>query len=241
MIKNIIKNLSKFNVFRDVKTFSILYFTLLIIHILLKLTDIDMFITSIISKPWFLISLILFFYINSEDKKSKPFKLMLFGLIAYWLGDISLIFLKNILFFNLGIFFFIIGKLLYCIRFSNKREFNIVKIIPYIILCFCYMLFLMNFLYISLGVYFFPVLFYFFLTMIVGLFAFLRQYEVDKKSFLLVFIGVLLSFVSDSVAIIQAFYNQLLITRLSMVVMAFYGVSQFLIVTGILIEKKKAT
>jgi len=241
IFKNVNKKWASSSIFNNVRSFGILYFTLLSIHILLKLTNIDLFITSLISKPWFLISLILFFYINSEDKTSKSFKYMLFGLFAYLVGDTSLIFLENVIFFNLGVVFFIIGKLFYCLRFSNKKEFNVVKIWPYVLLCFCYMFFLMSFIYISLDEYFFPMLLYLFLTMIVGLFAFLRQYEVGRNSFLLVFVGVLFSFVADSVALIQAFYNQILMTRLSMVVMFFYGISQFLIVIGIIREQKKTS
>ncbi len=237
ILKSIHKTLSKLSFFKGIKLFSVFYFTLLLIHILLKNLNLDPFVASLISKPWFLLFLIVFYIINAEFKNTRDFRLMLLALFAFWLGDMALIFVENKLFFNLGILFFIIGKLIYSMRFANTKDFRLIKIIPFMLLCFFYMIFLMNFLHLSLGDYFFPVLFYLFLSMIVGLFAFLRQYEVDRRSFLLVFIGVLCSFVSDSVSIIQAFYNQLFITKFN-VVMIFYSLSQYLIVLGILFEKK---
>ncbi len=229
---------SKRSIFTNIKAFSVLYFVLLLLHLVLKALDIKPLVSSLITKPWFLIFLIIFYINHAANRKAKDFKLILLALVAFWLGDMALIFVENTIFFNLGILFFIFGKLLYGIRFSNTKDFQIQKIFPFLLLCFFYIVFMMNFLHLSLGDYFFPVLLYLFLSMIVGLFAFLRQYEVDKRSFLLVFIGVLCSFVSDSVSILEAFYHQILITKFN-IVMLFYAISQYLIVMGIVLEKKK--
>jgi len=220
--------------FTQEKKFRLLYFSLIFIHVAIKFFYTEVWV-SIVSKQWFLTALIIFFYINSRSKTNKDFKWTFLGLVAFWLGDFFLIFLENELFFNLGLVFFIIGKLFYCIRFSNKKDFKIIKIIPFILGCFFYIIFLMSFLLDTLDSYFSPIIIYIFITTIVGLFAFLRQYEVNKKSFILVFLGVLCSFVSDSLSFMFAFYNQVYISKFSGVII-FYSISQYLIVTGILSE-----
>jgi len=220
--------------FTQEKKFRLLYFSLVIMHIGIKYFNKDIWVT-LLTKQWFLAALITFFYMNSKSRTNKSFKWMLLGLTAFWIGDFFLIFLEQQLFLNLGLAFFIIGKLSYSIRFTNKKDFKISKIIPFILGCFFYIIFLMSFLLDSLDGYFSPIIAYIFITTIVGLFAFLRQYEVNKKSFILVFIGVLFSFVSDSLSFVYAFYNQFYLSKFSFVIL-FYSISQYLIVTGILKE-----
>ncbi len=223
------------SIFTEEKKFRIFYFFLLSLHLIVNYLAPNVYFLYI-TKQLFLSALIIYFFVNSKFRNSKPFKIMLLGLSSFWLGDLSLSFFNNKILLNLGILFFIVGKLFYCIRFSNNKEFKFSKIMPYVTICFFYMVFLMTFLLDHLENQFFSVLIYLFITITVGLFAFLRQYEVNRISFLVVFIGVLFSFISDSVSIINTFYNDIYVTKYSVVVI-FYSFSQYLIVNGVLIEK----
>jgi len=190
------------------------------------------------TKPFVMLSIIIFYVINNNETSKKKYRFMLVALIAFFLGDFLLIFFDNTCLYIWGLLLFIIGKLNYVARFSNQRDFNLIKLVPFLIACFLYMSFIMFFVLNNLKAFFIPAMLYLFATMIVGLFAILRKGAVSEKSFNLVFIGILLGIICDSISIFQSFYDENFgYHKIS--VMLTYGFSQYFIVSGIIEETKE--
>lgn len=96
----------------------------------------------------------------------------------------------------------------------------------------------MNLIYDNLHQLFLPVMIYFFASIIVLQFAFLRKDDVNRLSYLLVFIGTILCIVSDSVTALKTFYIPNFAYE-KITIMLFYGIGQYLIVFGITKEVKQ--
>lgn len=88
----------------------------------------------------------------------------------------------------------------------------------------------------NLGSSLIPVLVFLFVTLIAVQFAFLRRYAVNNKSFVLVMAGILLLLGADTSAVLSRFYNRFPYQEVA--TMLLYGLSQFLIVLGLVHEKK---
>lgn len=217
--------------------FSILYFSILIIDIIVKL-GLDTIPFRFITKPLVLISLVFFYWINANEKSKRKFVFMILALFFFLLGDIFLIFKDVSLLFLLGMLGFILGKLFYTFRFSNPHDFKLVRLLPIVVFCFVYIFIVLNIIYDNLGEYFFPVLIYLFVAMLTLQFAYLRKSGVDKKSYLIVGVGILFSVFADSIAVLAQFYRHNFLYDY-VTVMLFYGISQYLIVMGIIEEKVK--
>jgi len=189
------------------------------------------------SKSLLLIVLLYYFILNNKASSKKNNKLIIYALIAFLIGD-ALITAGNYsrLYLIYGVVCFAIGKIFYGIRFSNKKDFNILKLVPFLLFCFTYMCFVMMIVYHSLGSYFIPVLLYLFIVMLTAQFAYLRQYEVNKSSYVLVLIGVIFSMFSDSITILKEFYDSSIAYN-QYTIMLFYAFSQYFIIVGITKEK----
>ncbi|QRM89907.1 hypothetical protein FG167_11920 [Lacinutrix sp. WUR7] len=217
--------------------FSILYFSILIIDIIVKF-GLDAIPFRFITKPLIVVSLVLFYWMNSNEKSKRNFVFMVLALFFFLLGDIFLIFKDVSLLFSLGMLGFIFGKLFFTFRFSNQNDFKLVRLLPVVIFCFVYIFVVLNIIYDNLGDYFIPVLVYLFVAMLTLQFAYLRKSGVDTKSYLSVGIGILFSVVADSVAVLAQFYeNNFFYDKVTVIL--FYGISQYLIVMGIIEEKAK--
>jgi len=224
-------------IFKNKLYFSVLYFSILIIDILVKL-GLDTIPFRFITKPLIVISLVVFYWINAKEKSKKKFVFMILALIFFLLGDVFLIFKDVSLLFSLGMLGFILGKLFYAFRFSNQNDFKLVRLLPIVVFCFVYIFVVLNIIYDNLGEYFFPVLIYLFVAMLTLQFAYLRKSGVDTKSYLTVGIGILFSVMADSIAVLAQFYQDNFFYDYITVIL-FYGISQYLIVIGILEEKVK--
>ncbi|WP_055442352.1 lysoplasmalogenase family protein [Lacinutrix himadriensis] len=217
--------------------FSILYFSILIIDIIVKL-GLDTIPFRFITKPLIVVSLVFFYWINNNEKSKRKFVFMVLALFFFLLGDIFLIFKDVSLLFSLGMLGFILGKLFFTFRFSNQNDFKLVRLLPIVVFCFVYIFVVLNIIYDNLGGYFIPVLTYLFVAMLTLQFAYLRKSGVDAKSYLTVGIGILFSVVADSVAVLAQFYeNNFFYDKVTVIL--FYGISQYLIVMGIIEEKVK--
>ena len=181
MIKHIIKN-----ILTDFTYFSIVFFTFLALDIFVKL-QLDAMPYRYISKSIVLLLLILFFIKNHKEKSRKHFRFMILALICFLVGDWLLIETKNTTLFASGMMFFIFGKLFYVLRFSHQRDFRLSRLFPFLVICFLYIAGLMNLIYDNLHQLFIPVMIYFFASIIVLQFAFLRKDDVNGLSYLLVF------------------------------------------------------
>lgn len=183
-----------------------------------------------------LIGLLLFFYLHNEqeDEKKKMY-LVVTAICCFIVGDFFMINGESKSFLVTGVFFFAIAKVLYSIRFLNKKDFNILKLIPFLLFCFTYMTSVMLLVYNNLGSYFLPVLVYLFIVMLTAQFAYLRKGEVNNSSYWLVLIGVILSMFSDSINILKEYYDPNIAYN-NYTIMFFYGASQYFIVTGLVRE-----
>ena len=180
-------------------------------------------------------TLIVFFLFNNTEQNKRRFYLICIGFCCFLLGDILLILFKIQSLYITGLFSFIAGKLFYAFHFSNQRDFKLRRLIPFLLICFIYMVVILNLIYNNLGMFFFPTLIYLFASMVLALFAYLRKDDVNYTSYILVLLGVLTFVICDTIGVLQSFYDENLPYH-EITVMLFYGISQYLIVLGIVKE-----
>ncbi len=224
------------NIFKNTSYFTIIFLSILTIDIVVKLFF-DAFPYRFVSKALVMSSLIVYYLISQNEPIKKRFLFMSLALSCFFLGDFFLILYENATLYIIGMLCFVFGKLFYVFRFSNQKDFSMVRLIPFLALCFIYIFVLMKFVYSNLSVFFFPVMIYLFSSLLVALFAFLRKDAVSYKSYVLVIIGVFFAVLSDSIGVLQSFYNENLAYH-EITIMLFYGLSQYFIVVGIIEENK---
>ncbi len=212
---------------------------ILFADILVKLY-LEVFPYRFVSKPLIMISLIVFYVINQKEDSRRQFNLMCIALSSFLIGDVLLIAYEINILYIIGVLLFIVGKLFYIFRFSNQRDFNLLRLIPFFGVCFIYMIVIMLLVMENLGNFLIPILIYLFACLMLILFAFLRKDEVDRSSYLFVLIGVVLAIICDSIIVLQSFYNPE-IPYHKVLIMLIYGTSQYLIVRGIVDEGKSKT
>ena len=191
-----------------------------------------------ISKPLVMLSLFCFYYLNSSESNKNKYLFMCFGIFCFLAGDILLIDHLNKVSFIIGISLFMVGKILYSLKFSNNHDFKTSKLIPFLFLCFVYMFVLFKFIFDGLKGLFIPILLYFFVTLVMAQMIFLRKGSVSQKSYILGLIGVVLLILGETIAAIKLFYKN--IPYQDILNMLFYGLSQLLLVYSVVVEKKKS-
>ena len=223
-------------IFKNILRFSILYIALYIIDAFFKNNE-ALYIYRYISKTVLGLSLLLFYLFNTNQKDFKKKRLVIAALCLFVIGDFVFITgnYGNMMHFVAAAIFFIFAKICYSVRFLNNEDFNISKLIPFLLFCFAYMSIIMYLVYTNLGKYFIPLLLYLFVAMLLLQFAYLRRTEVNANSFWLVMIGVVAFMIADSINILKIFYNPLIAYN-KITVMFFYCLAQYLIVLGILKE-----
>lgn len=161
---------------------------------------------------------------------------MLIALVSFFIGDILIINHENIVFIGLGLFFFSIGKIFFCLKFSHKHDFKVSRLIPFTLAIFAYVIFLIGYLFDSLENFLIPALISFFLTMLMFQFAYLRKGVFNKKSYSNVIIGIILYTLSEGLMAIKTFKTDLIFQDL--LIMMFYGTGMYFIVYGVVREKE---
>lgn len=190
----------------------------------------------LLSKPWILLLLIGYFYYHNTSRFNKKQALMLIALVSFFIGDILIINHENIVFIGLGLFFFSIGKIFFCLKFSHKHDFKVSRLIPFTLAIFAYVIFLIGYLFDSLENFLIPALISFFLTMLMFQFAYLRKGVFNKKSYSNVIIGIILYTLSEGLMAIKTFKTDLIFQDL--LIMMFYGTGMYFIVYGVVREKE---
>jgi hypothetical protein len=221
--------------FKNKINFTIVFVSILIIDLVIK-DNLDSIFFRYLSKSLIMISLIIFYLVHQKEKQKRNLYFMSAALFSFLLGDIFLINYEEVIFYILGVFLFILGKLFYVFRFSNQKDFKLLDLLPFFGLSFIYMFFIMHLVIDNLGSFLIPVFIYLFICLMLMLFAFLRWNEVNRESYILVTVGVFLSVINDSVTVLQSFYDPNIIPHYDIFVMLVYGVSQYLIVLGIIKE-----
>ncbi|AUC81004.1 lysoplasmalogenase [Lacinutrix sp. Bg11-31] len=213
------------------------YFSILFIDLLCKLY-LDPIPYRYITKSLLMILLIVFYLknYNKNDKKKHYFTFL--ALFLFWTASVSIINHINNLNFIISMLFFILAKIMYCFRFTNNRDFKISRLVPFLAGGFVFMVSVLSLIYKGLGDFFIPVLIYFFVSLLLCIFAYLRKGDVNTKSYNLVLIAMFFLILSEVIMGVKTYYRPLPFQNIS--VMLFYGIAQFLIVYGILIEVKIA-
>ena len=189
----------------------------------------------IITKTSLTLFLLVFYLVNNKEILKIKYYAVLIALGLFVIGDLFFIFYENPIFFALGLLFFILAKTAYAYRFANNQDFKFKQLLPSLLILFSYMTVIMFLIQDNLGYYFLPALIYLFTSLIVCQFAYLRINAVQKRSFVLVFIGVFFSILSDSISVLQAFYDENFGYH-EITIMLFYGISQFFIILGLVYE-----
>ena len=221
--------------FRNDILFSSVFFLLLVLDIVVK-NNSDDILYRVITKTSLIILLLVFYLLNNKEASKKSLYVVITALLFFICGDVFFIFYTDPMCFGLGILFFILGKIAYALRFTNNHDFEYKQLVPSLLFLFIYMTIIMAFVQKNLGPYFTPVLIYLFVALMVSLFSYLRYNAVNRKSFWIVFIGVFFSVLSDTISVLQAFYDEDFGYH-EITIMLFYGISQYLIIKGVVLER----
>ncbi|SFJ19377.1 lysoplasmalogenase [Olleya namhaensis] len=215
--------------------FSILFFCLLSLDIYTKL-NLDTIPYRYISKFLTIGSLVTFTVACFYKRKDLKNNLLIYGLFVFFIGDIIIIDHLNMVKFYVSLLLFVAGKICYTLKFMHKEDFSINRLIPFFIVCFLYVAIVYNFIFPNLKLYFIPITLYFFITLLMTLFAYIRKGVVNRKSYYLVLCGVGFFIISETTMVIKMFYGDVLFQ--DFIVMFCYGAAQYLIVLGLMFENK---
>ncbi len=222
-------------ILKNEKKFSILFFVILTIDILVKL-NLQSFPYRYISKPAITILLFLYYYFNTTDKRKKKKLWVILALLSFLIGDILIIEHTNIILLSASILLFFLAKIFLSLRLSHRSDFDIMRLIPFSIILFAYTVFIVSLLYNSIKNFFVPALLSFFISLLLIQFAFLRRGVVNRVSYLYVFIGVIFYILCESMMGIKTFRMDL--PMQDILIMLFYGISLYLIIFGIVKEHR---
>lgn len=213
---------------------TILFFLILGIDIYVKVF-LDPLPTRYFTKSILIIILMSYFLLNQKETHCNN-KYFVFGLLFFWVGDLLLLLYEDNFYYITGLIFFALGKLFYAKRFSHQNDFKISSLLPFLLVVFIYMVVIMMFVYDNLGDFFLPTIVYLFIVTCMMLFVYLRKDSVDKISYYLLMLAVFCSAISDTVGVLQTFYNPD-IPYHEVMVMLFYGLFQYFVVFGLVLEK----
>ena len=170
---------------------------------------------------------------------------VLAALLLSWIGDVILLFTDlGEIYFILGLIFFLIAHILYCILFNKlnriRKKQNKTFFVIGSILIAVYLISMVSFLMPHLGDLEIPVSIYATVISIMLLFAFNGLLVWEKPGNLLIFLGAFFFVVSDSILALNKFYHP--IPKSSFFIMLTYLLAQYLIVLGVLkLNPKKST
>jgi len=196
-------------------------------------------------KPLLMPALI-YWYLKSDE---KALKIMVIALFFSFLGDIFMMLLSvNSLFFMAGLGSFLITHILYLVVFISKthskqksifwrRPHLMLPFILYGLSLYAYLRQQNNPKFIEMQI---PVIVYASIIILMVIFAIGRFNKVNQKSFTWVLIGALLFLFSDTFVALNNFSNIFNGNHYiaNIFTMILYTVGQFLIVKGILAQKK---
>lgn len=189
-----------------------------------------------LSNPLVLISLMAFYYFNKKHKKEKVEQNVLLALGSFLLGGVMILNHSNKYCLLLGMIFFAVGKVFFCLKFKNKEDFEFSKLFPFALIVYVFITFVILMVYKNLKAFFVPSLISLFISLVMLNLAYLRKIESSKSSYLFVFIGCVLFVTVEGINAISTFNRSLPFP--AFLVMLFYGISMCLIVLGIASEKE---
>ena len=187
----------------SLKNFSLLYFAVTAIHLLVLVFELNTL--HLIVKPLFMPILTGMLYQLSTDRTSSFYKLMQFGLLFSWFGDIALMLdRENPLLFIIGLSAFLIAHLGYATAFigSIKKSSATFQLPKAVLVAVPFMLFTALFfwkLQAGLGEMYIPVLAYTSVITLMGIIAALRAGHTESENYRIILFGAVLFILSDCV------------------------------------------
>ena len=209
----------------------LIFFIDLLIHLIS--TQLQHETIAAITKPVLLISLILLFITEGNNKESNITRIVITAQLLSLAGDVFLIFEHNHpVFFIYGLVCFLLAHIFFIVVFNRIRKENktIVEWWVTIFVAGFYGL-LVWFLFPHLGEMKIPVLIYG-LVISVMLFSALQLLFVRNNKLLLITTGAILFVLSDSLLAINKFYAPFFCAGI--MVMLTYAIAQFTIIQGLL-------
>ncbi|HLV14879.1 MAG TPA: lysoplasmalogenase [Xanthomarina sp.] len=213
------------------KSFSFLFAFLLTIEIVTS-SFAEIAALNYLAKPALLTSLIFFFWKQSKQIEKNTRIMILCALIFSLIGDILLMFVNlSGNYFIGGLLAFLTAHIFYVLVFLKQRNPS-KNSLGFIGFMLAYGMLLFYLLQDGLGQMLIPVILYMLVILSMATSAFLRQGNVVKNNYILVFIGAILFMISDSILALNKFYEPLPFTNFS--IMFTYGFAQLFIVLGLL-------
>lgn len=220
--------------------FSIAYVVVALGEIYSRYAENDML--HLVAKPLLIIVLLAYFRVSLGERSDKITKLITWGLIFSWIGDVLLMFEgRDPLFFMGGLGAFLTTHVLYILAFKavvtdhSKSIFKtrIIAIFPFILIGG----FMYYTLYPNLGELKIPVFVYTGVIATMVIFALNRIGSVNMASFRLVYYGAIIFMVSDLLLAIHKFVMP--VEHAGVYIMGTYILAQGLIVSGVLVESSE--
>lgn len=179
-----------------------------------------------------------YFFKNLKNYKGEKAVWVVSGIILFFLGDLFFLDRYSDFSFSMAIALLIFAKICFIVRFLNHEDFKIKRIIPFFVFCILYTLLIFTAIINNLkDIYFVQVLAYLFVTLMFGLFTYLRYRVVNRLSFFLVLIGYLLILVSDGLTALNMFTPGFQYNFFSSTIIALaFNLSQLFIVMGLIKE-----
>ncbi|WP_162558698.1 lysoplasmalogenase family protein [Robertkochia solimangrovi] len=215
--------------FRSERGFTILFIAMLIIDIVLNnIAGMELY--GYTSKLVLLVFLLTFFLLNSGNLNRFERGFITLALIAFLAGEYFIMAGSTIDIFTIGCILIVFSKLLYCCAFIYRVDYDIDRILPYLVFTTLYSLTVIYFLYDLPG--HLPAFLFLVFALIVVKFAYLRFDRVDPRSFWLVMSGAILFLVSETVFVFHSEMRPF--SSSSIFVLSGYGLAQYLIILGML-------
>ncbi|WP_345006847.1 lysoplasmalogenase family protein [Snuella lapsa] len=223
------------SIFSSQKRFTFLFFVVLFVDIWVKL-NCPVFPYRFISKPLVILFLLMFYNVNKRGRGIKYHLWVFLGLSFFLVGDLLIINAANIIFLGLSLFFFSLGKIFFCLKFSHKKDFNVLRLVPFSIIMFSYAVFIIGIVLNELKEFLVPALLSFFLSLLMIQFAYLRKGVFNNKSYWYVLLGVTAFIISESIMAVKTFKQDLPFQ--DFLIMMLYGTAMYFIVLGIVSERR---
>ena len=185
-------------------------------------------------KPLLMQWLVYLYISETKNAKELIHRLMIFGLLFCWMGDVLLMFEPfNPIFFILGLASFLCGHIFYIFYFSKLPsapqkipQRNLLMLLPVAI----YVFLLLYLLYPTLGDMKIPVIVYGLVIATMLSMALWQGQKIDRKTALIFLAGATSFVISDSILAINKFYHPFSQSVFS--IMFTYCLAQYLIVMG---------
>ncbi|WP_191963446.1 lysoplasmalogenase family protein [Pseudotamlana haliotis] len=218
----------------DKKKFAVLFFIFLLIDTVVKSNFHWPY--RFISKPPVILLIIAYYYYNYSTSRGRNFSWVMLALGCFFIADLLIINRENVTLLVSSFVVYTLGKVFLCFRFSHQYDFKVSRLIPFSIVIFFYTVGLIIYIYEGLGDYFLLALISYFISLLLCQFAYLRKEAVDRKSYFYVLVGVFCYMISEGITIVNTFKTDLPFQDFC--IMFFYATGIYLIVHGIVIEKR---